>query len=47
MCVTLLTSARDDDLYVIVLILNETTIGRYVFILATARDETAIGSIQR
>ena len=38
MCVTLLIE-RDDGRYVTVLKLDETTIGRYVFILATAQGD--------
>ena len=57
MCVTLLAEL-DDGRYVNVFKLNETTIGRYVFIPVTGRDddryvtflqlhETTIGSIQK
>ena len=35
---------RDDGRYVTVLKLDETTIGRYVFILATAQDNTSCNS---
>ena len=44
MCVTLLTSAGDDDRYVTVVKLDETTTGRYVFIFATAQDNISCNS---
>ena len=47
MRVTLLTSARDDDRYVTVLKLNETTTVSYVFILGTAQDDISCNSTRR
>ena len=47
MCDTLLTSARDDDRYETVVKLNETTTGRCVFILGTARDDISCNSTRR
>ena len=47
MCVTLLTSARDDVRFVTVLKLDETTTGKYVFILGTAQGDISCNSTRR